>query len=79
MSLLNKWADAELRDDVRRLRDEASRLREQLDKAESKIRVMQAEIDCLASVVARNSKRIEAETAAAAAQIARCTLQPGVE
>lgn len=79
MSLMNKWADAELRDDVRRLKDEANRLREELEKAQSKIRVMQAEIDCMAAVIARNIKRVEAETSAEAARIARHTLQPGVE
>lgn len=61
-----------------KLQDENRQLRERLDIAESKIRVMQAELDEMAAVIVRNIKRVERETAAAVAGTARCVEHPEV-
>ena len=60
---LRRWAD-------RRLIAENTRLAEHVARLESTIRIQQAEIDQLAAVIARDRKRIEAETAIAAHNIA---------
>ena len=50
--------------------NELANLRDKLKEAESTIRLQALEIDELTAVIARNRKRVEAETAIAARQIA---------
>jgi len=74
MSRLTDWfkrhATRAVQRDCRRLEAEAADLRVQLREATTTIDVQRAEIDQLAAVVARNTLRIKAETAAAAARVA---------
>jgi Tfp pilus assembly protein FimV len=73
-ALFTRWlrcrADDVLRRENERLAAVAADLRSELDKAQRTIKVQEAELAELAAVVARNIKRVEAETAAAARQIA---------
>lgn len=69
--LAKRWADASL---VRA----NERLSSQNEELESRLRLQQLEIDELAAVVARNLKRVEAETATAARRIAECENQQHV-
>lgn len=67
---LRRWADDGLRRENERLAAVAADLRTDLDKSQRTIAVQAVELDLLAAVCARNSKRVESETAAAARQIA---------
>jgi hypothetical protein len=62
--ILKRWADSTLL-------KENERLSVQLQEAEVKIRLLMLEVDGLTSVVARNHKRVEAETAVSARVIAQ--------
>lgn len=67
--LLRRWADSRLSCELDRLRDENRTAREHIQVLESKLRIAECELKELAAVIARNIKRVEAETAAAAAKI----------
>jgi len=58
MQLLKRWAD-------RSLAAENERLTERIAELDSRVRLQSLELDELTAVVARNIKRVEAETAAA--------------
>ncbi len=68
--LFKSWGDAALLAESERLAAEVALLREDLEKAKAASRVKDCENAELAAVVARNIKRVEAETAAAAKAIA---------
>jgi hypothetical protein len=62
--MLKRWADSSLR-------KENERLSVKLQEAEVKIRLLSLEVDGLTGVVARDHKRVEAETSVAAKTIAQ--------
>lgn len=72
-SALSRWrdrrADDALRRDNERLSTALAELQHEHDKAKRTIRVQEVELQALSAVVARNIKRVEAETAAAARHI----------
>lgn len=74
LNFYSRWishrADSELRRENERLAADVARLREELAAAKSTIRIQSHELDELAAVIARNLRRVEAETAAAARGIA---------
>lgn len=67
---LSRWADRSLALSVHRQQEEIDRLTIKLKQAESQLQIQQLEIDQLSAVVVRNTKRVEAETAAAVREIA---------
>ena len=62
--ILKRWADVALR-------KENGRLSVRLQESELKVRLLTLEVDGLAQVVARDRKRVEAETAISAREIAQ--------
>lgn len=62
--ILKRWADGALR-------KENGRLSVRLQESELKVRLLTLEVDGLAQVVARDRKRVEAETAVSARVIAQ--------
>lgn len=74
MRFLSRWlarrAEGAAKSENERLTNAVARLTEELAAEKSRAKIQQLEIDELAAVVARNIKRVEAETAAAARQIA---------
>jgi hypothetical protein len=69
-ALFKRWGDAALLARAERDKEALASLREELDKERAAGRVKDSEISELAAVIARNIKRVEAETAAAAKAIA---------
>lgn len=87
-SPLRNWtpAEAELRNRVDVLQanladreQEITLLRLERDTLDSRLKISSVEIQCLTEIIVRDRKRIEAETAGYAAQIAAATLtsRPG--
>ncbi len=62
--ILKRWADSALL-------KENKRLSVQLEETELKVRLLTLEVEGLAQVVARDRKRVEAEVAISARQIAK--------
>jgi len=73
---LQRRADASLKRENERLTNLSARLTEELAIERSKNRIQEQELALLAAVLARDVKRIESETAAAAQRIASAEREP---
>lgn len=67
---IRRWADANLSRETDRLNNQVAQLKEELAAERSRVRIQERELELLAAVLARDVKRVEAETAAAAKAIA---------
>lgn len=78
--LTSRWlanrADAILKRENERLTNLAARLTDELAIERSKVKIQEQELGLLAAVLARDVKRVEAETAAATQKIASAEYAP---